>query len=244
MNRFLIILSVGFVLLLNGCSSHKKIVPKEEEKTAYEWYNEGVQEYINHDYEQARHSLWMVNEQHPGSVYSKRAMLILGDVYFSKGEYILARDYYKKFIKLYPSSKDVVYARYKIALSYYKARNGYKLDPTPAKLAIEHFLRFLKEYPDNPYTEKIYTFITESAIEIYKHELFVAEFYNKLHYVNAAKDRLEYMYKHFKDVNFNDKMLFLLGSVYYRLNKKQQAEEFFKQLKERYPKSEYIKEIP
>ncbi len=230
-------------LLLSGCSSHKKIVPTEEEKTAYEWYNEGIQEYVNHDYDEAKHSLEMVNEQHPGSVYSKRAYLALGDVYFAKGEYILARDYYSKFIKLYPTDSDVMYAKYMIAMSYYKSRNGYKLDATPAKQAIKHFLNFLHEYPNSPYTQKIYTYLSISAQEVYKHELFVAKFYENLDHFKAAKNRLDYMYRHFRDVNFNDEMLFMMGSVYLKLGKKKEAEEFFKELKNRYPHSEYTKKI-
>ncbi len=235
---------VGSIVILTGCASHKKIVPTEEEKTAYEWYNEGIQEYIDHNYEDAKHSLEMVNEQHPGSIYSKRALLALGDVYFSKGEYILARDYYQKFIKLYPTSDDVMYAKYKIGLSYYKSRNGYKLDETPSRLAIKSFIDLLKDYPNNPYKEKVYTYITNSAVEIYKHELFVSNFYSKLDHFKAAKNRLDYMYKHFRDVNFNDEMLFLLGKVYLRLGKKKQSHDFFNQLKEKYPNSKYVKEVP
>ncbi len=238
------LIAIGSVLILSSCSSNKKIVPTEVEKSAYQWYNEGIQQYIDHDYADAEHSLDMVNEQHPGSIYAKKAMLALGDVYFAKGEYILARDYYKRFIKLYPTDKDVVYAKYKIAMSYYDSRNGYKLDETPARLALEKFIELLKEYPDNPYTEKIYTYITNCASEIYKHELFVAKFYADLDHFKAARHRLDYMYKHFKNVNFNDGMLFLMGEVYWRLGKKKEAQEFFKQLKKRYPNSKYIKEIP
>ncbi len=238
------ILLVGVILLLTGCSSNKKIIPKEEEKSAYTWYNEGIQAYIDHDYDKAQHDLEMVNEQHPGSIYAQRAMLALGDVYFAKGEYLLARDYYKRFIKLYPNSKDVVYAKYRIALSYYKSRNGYKLDATPARMAIKKFVELLKEYPDNPYREKIYTYLTNCAIEIYKHELFVAKFYEQLDYFKAAKNRLDYIYKHFKDVNFNDEMLYLLGKVYWHLGKKKEAIAFFRELKEKYPNSPYTKEIP
>lgn len=242
MKRVFLIL-VGSVVILTGCASHKKIVPTEEEKTAYEWYNEGIQEYINHDYKEAEHSLEMVNEQHPGSIYSKRAMLALGDVYFSKGEYILARDYYQKFVRLYPTSKNVIYARYRIGLSYYKSRNGYKLDETPSRLAIKSFVGFLRDYPNNPYKEKVYTYITNCAIEIYKHELFVAKFYDKLNHFKAAKNRLDYMYKHFRDVSFNDEMLFEMGEVYLHLGKKEQSKVFFKQLKEKYPNSRYVKEV-
>ncbi len=243
MKRLFVILA-GSVLILSSCSSNKKIVPTEQEKSAYEWYNEGIQQYIDHDYEDAEHSLDMVNEQHPGSVYAKRAMLALGDVYFAKGEYILARDYYKRFVKLYPTDKNIVYAKYKIALSYYKSRNGYKLDETPARLALEKFLELLRQYPNNPYTEKIYTYITNCAVEIYKHELFVAKFYADLDHFKAAKNRLDYMYKHFKNVKFNDEMLYLLGRVYWHLGKKNEAKEFFAQLKKLYPDSEYVKEIP
>ncbi len=239
-----IIVIVGSVWILSSCSSNKKIVPTEQEKSAYEWYNEGIQQYIDHDYSEAAHSLDMVNEQHPGSIYAKKAMISLGDVYFAKGEYIIARDYYKRFVKLYPNSKDVLYAKYKIALSYYKARNGYKLDETPAKLALEKFIEILKEYPNNPYKEKIYTYITNCATEIYKHELFVAKFYDDLNHFKAAKNRLDYMYKHFKNVNFNDSMLFLLGKVYWHLGNKKEAEEFFARLKKLYPNSKYLKAVP
>ncbi|AEA34244.1 outer membrane protein assembly factor BamD [Hippea maritima] len=226
-------------IALAGCSSHKKIIPKEEEKPAYEWYNEGIQDYINHDYSEAEHALTMINAQHPGSIYAKRATIALGDVYFAKGEYILARDYYRKFIKLYPNSKEAVYAKYHIALSFYKARNGYKCDATPVREAIKEFLDLLDKYPNNPYKDKIYYYITKSVEELYKHELFVAKFYADLDEFNAAKNRLNYMYKHFKNVNFNDEMLFLLGKVYYHLGKKQQAKEFFKELIKKYPNSDY-----
>jgi len=239
-----IVLVLCAMSLLVSCSSNKKIIPKEEEKPAYDWYNEGIQEYINHDYKDAEHSLDMVNEQHPGSIYAKRSILALGDVYFAKGEYILARTYYEKFVKLYPTDKNVVYAKYKIALSYYKARNGYKLDATPVKLAIDKFLELVKQYPNNPYQEKAYYYITESAKELYMHELFVSKFYEKLGHMKAAKNRLEYMYEHFKDVDFNDDMLFLLGKVYFYLGKKKEAEGYFNELRKRFPKSKFIEDIP
>ncbi|WP_198014812.1 outer membrane protein assembly factor BamD [Hippea sp. KM1] len=229
-------------IVLAGCSSHKKIIPKEEEKPAYEWYNEGIQDYINHDYSEAEHALTMINAQHPGSIYAKRATLALGDVYFAKGEYILARDYYRKFIKLYPNSKEAMYAKYKIALSFYKAKNNYKCDATPLRRAIEEFLDFLDKYPNSPYNEKVSYYLTKSIEELYKHELFVASFYADLDEFNAARNRLDYMYKHFKGVDFNDRMLFLMGKVYYRLNRKNQALAFFKELISKYPNSEYAKE--
>ncbi len=235
---------VGSAVLLAACSSNKKIVPTEVEKSAYTWYNEGMQAYIDHEYDKAKHDLEMVGEQHPGSIYAKKALLALGDVYFAKGEYMLARDYYRRFIKVYPTSKDVVYARFKIAMSYYKSRNGYKLDVTPAKKAIKAFVKLLDEYPNNPYRDRIYTYLTNCALEVYKHELFVARFYDKLGYLKAAKNRLDYMYRHFKDVNFNDEMLYLLGKVYWQLGKKKEAEAFFNELKKRYPNSKYISRIP
>ncbi len=243
MKKLVWIGGIVFAFLLSGCASHKKIIPHEVEKPAFEWYNEGIQDYIYHDYNKAEHALTMINAQHPGSIYAKRATLILGDVYFAKGDYILARDYYKRFIKLYPKSKNVIYAKYKIALSWYKSRNGYKLDATPDREAIKAFLELLKEYPNNPYKDKIYYFLTQSVEELYRHELFVAKFYANLDDFKAAENRLEYMYKHFKNVNFNDEMLFLMGKVYWALGKKKEALEFFRELKEKHPNSKYTKEI-
>jgi len=243
MKKILWLGGVFLAFLLSSCASHKKIVPHEVEKPAFEWYNEGIQDYINHDYNEAEHALTMISAQHPGSIYAKRATLILGDVYFAKGDYMLARDYYKQFIKLYPKSKDVVYAKYKIALSWYKSRNGYKLDATPVRKAIEAFLDLLKEYPNNPYRDKVYYFLTQCVEELYKHELFVAKFYADLDEFRAAENRLDYMYKHFKNVNFNDGMLYLMGKVYWALGKKKEAREFFKELKEKYPNSKYTEKL-
>lgn len=238
----IIIVSLS-VFAVSACSTNKKIVPKEAEKPAYVWYNEGVQEYIYHKYDDAEHSLDMVNEQHPGSVYAKRANLILGDVYFAKEEYILARDYYLKFIKLYPTSSDAVHAQYKIALSYYKSMNGYKLDSTPARMAVKEFLKLLKKYPNNPYKEKAYNYMSESALRIYEHELFVAKFYDDLGYLKAADNRLEYMNKHFKNAAFNGEMLYLLSNVNYYLGKYRYADKYFKELKQKFPESEYVQKL-
>ena len=230
------------VLAISSCSSNKKIVPHEVLKPAYTWYNDGIQAYINHDYEDAEHDLLMISAQHPGSIYAKKAALILGDVYFSKGNYILARDYYRRFIKLYPDSQQAVYAKYKIALSYYKSRNSYKCDATPLREAIKEFLELQRQYPNNPFTNKINYYLAKSVEELYKHELFVAKFYADLDEFNAAKNRLNYMYKHFRGVNFNDEMLYLMGKVYFALNRKQQAEAFLNELIKKYPYSKYADE--
>ncbi len=231
------------VFAVSSCSTNKKIVPTEAEKPAYVWYNEGVQEYIYHNYKDAEHSLEMVNEQHPGSIYAKRANLTLGDVYFAKGEYILSRDYYSRFIKLYPLSSDAVYAQYKIALSYYKSMNGYKLDSTPAKMAVREFLKLIKKFPNNPYKEKAYNYMSKSALEIYKHELFIAKFYDDLDHLKAADNRLEYMNQHFKNADFNSEMLYLLSSVNYSLGKYEDANRYFKELKRKFPDSGYVQKL-
>ena len=228
------------VFFVSACSTPKELVKTEPEKSAYEWYNEGVQYYINHNYEEAKHSLSMINQQHPGSIYSKKAHLILGDVYYSEEDYLLAVDEYKKFIELYPNTNDAMFAQYKIAMSYYNMMNGYKLDQTPTKNAIENFLILLDKYPDNPYKDKVYNHLTECVKQLYQHQLFIARFYYDLGKYRASQIELDYMAKHFSDLNFNDEMLYLLASTYYHLGKKQEAIDFFNDLKKKYPNSKYI----
>lgn len=237
---FAYISAVLVVFFVSACSAPKELVKTEPEKSAYEWYNEGVQYYIDHNYKEAEHSLSMVNQQHPGSIYSKKAHLILGDVYYSEKDYLLAIDEYKKFIELYPNTNDAMVAQYKIAMSYYKMMNGYKLDQTPTKKAIENFLLLLDKYPDNPYKDEVYNYLTECAKQLYLHQLFITRFYYDLGKYRASQIELDYMAKHFSDVNFNDEMLYLLASTYYHLGKKQEAMDFFNELKKKYPKSKYI----
>lgn len=228
------------IFLVSSCSAPKELVKTEPEKSAYEWYNEGVQYYVNHNYKEADHSLSMVNQQHPGSIYSKKAHLILGDVYYGEEDYLLAIDEYKKFIDMYPNTNDAMFAQYKIAMSYYKMMNGYKLDQTPTKNAIENFLLLLDKYPGNPYKDEAYDRLSDCAKQLYMHQLFITRFYYDLGKYRAAQIELDYMAKHFSDLNFNDEMLYLLGSTYYHLGKKQEALDFFNELKKKYPNSKYI----
>lgn len=227
-------------LLLSSCSAPKELVKTEPEKSAYEWYNDGVQYYINHNYKEAEHNLSMVNQQHPGSIYSKKAHLVLGDVYFSEKDYLLAIDEYKKFISLYPNTNDAMFAQYKIALSYYNMRNGYRLDQTPTKNAIENFLNLLDKYPKNSYINQVYNDLSSCVKELYRHQLFITNFYYNLGKYRASQIELDYMSKHFSDLSFNDEMLYLLAATYYHLGRKAQAMSFYNELVKKYPNSDYI----
>ncbi len=231
---------VLIVFVISSCSTKNELVKTEPTKSAYEWYNEGVQYYINHNYKEAEHSLSMVNQQHPGSIYSKKSYLVLGNVYYGEEDYLLAIDEYKKFIKLYPNTNDAMFAQYKIAMSYYKMMNGYKLDQTPTKNAIENFLTLLDEYPNNPYKDEVYDHLSDCAKQLYMHQLFITKFYYDLGKYRSAQIELDYMAKHFSDLNFNDEMLYLLASTYYHLGKKQEAMAFFNELKKKFPNSKYI----
>ncbi len=235
---------IFFVLfLLAGCATNQKIMPEEPEKSAFEWYNSGIQAYINHDYEKAEHDLRMVGEQHPGSAYAKKAYLKLGDVYFVKDNYILARKAYERFIKYYPHSSDAVYAQYRIATSFWRCRNSYDRDQTPTIKALEAFIALKKDYPSSPFAHQADTYIMQCVDEIYKHELFVSRFYFRLKDYRAALNRLTFMSNHFSDLNFTDDMLYLLTMSCYYLKKQEEAQRFLTELKKRYPNSKFIEEI-
>ncbi len=230
-------------IFLVACAVNEKIIPEEPEKSAFEWYSSGIQAYINHDYEKAEHDLRMVREQHPGSVYAKKAYLRLGDVYFAKGEHILAREAYGRFIKYYPNSPDAVYAQYRIALSFWRCRNSYDRDQTPVIKALKAFVRLKKEHPLSAFAHQADTYIMQCVDEIYRHELFVSRFYFRLHNYNAALNRLTFMSHHFSDLNFTDEMLYLLAMSCYYLGRQDDAQLFFNELKKKYPQSRFVEEI-
>jgi outer membrane protein assembly factor BamD len=230
-------------LFLVACAANKKLIPEEPEKGAFEWYNSGIQSYINHDYVVAEHDLRMVREQHPNSIYAKKAYLKLGDVYFAKDEHILAREAYRRFIKYYPRSPDAVYAQYKIATSFWRCRNSYDKDQTPVIEALKAFVNLKKDHPSSSFACQADTYIMQCVDEIYRHELFVSKFYFRLHDYNAALNRLVFMSHHFSDLNFTDEMLYLLTMSYYYLNKREDAQLFFNELKRKYPQSRFVEKI-
>ncbi len=208
-----IIIAAFISVFVAGCSHHKgltKIKP-EPERSAYSWYNDAMQELINHDYEKAAHSFTLLMEQHAGTIYAKKSLLRLGDLYFKEGEYRSAKTSFKEFLKRYQGDKLAEYAKFMIGYSDFRMRYDYKHSQKNAQTAASELIDFINSYPKSAYRLKAENMLSVLIDELEKHELYVAKFYLSIDKPVAAMIRLDYAKQRY-DVNKLSNLL-----KYYRI---------------------------
>ena len=109
----LVVLTIG----LTACGGSKK--DAYIEKPVDDLYNQAMDEIVEERYGQAATSFDQVESQHPYSIWATKAQLMAAYAQYENGNYgqaIIAAD---RFIQLHPGNRDVAYAYYLRAISYY-----------------------------------------------------------------------------------------------------------------------------
>src|SRR5215472_8379729 len=89
------------------------------EKPVDDLYNQAMDEMVEERYGQAAKTFDQVESQHPYSVWATKSQLMGAYALYESGNYgeaIVAAD---RFIQLHPGQRDIAYAYYLKAISYY-----------------------------------------------------------------------------------------------------------------------------
>jgi outer membrane protein assembly factor BamD len=105
------------ILLLVACSGNKK--DAYIEKPVDDLYNQAMDQMVEKQYGQAAKTFEAVESEHPYSVWATKSQLMSAYAYFENGDYGQAIIEADRFIQLHPGNRDVAYAYYLKAISYY-----------------------------------------------------------------------------------------------------------------------------
>lgn len=136
------------VLVLAACSTDE---PDYVERPVEELYNEAVDSVETEEFGQAADLFLEVERQHPYSIWATKAQLMSAFSYYSNGQYddaILAVD---RFIQLHPGNRDVAYAYYLKALSYYEQITDVGRDQRNTEQALVSLEEIIRRFPDSGY---------------------------------------------------------------------------------------------
>ncbi len=161
---------------------------------------------------------------------SRQAELRLADVSFERQLWTEAADRYGGFVKLHPTSPKVDYAAYRVALSHYRDIPGdwflvppsSEKDQTQVNAAWVAYGEFVRQYPDSQYIVDARKQQANVRDRIIRHEVYVADFYDKRNRWAAAVNRLETVVTKFPGPN-DDKYLFRLYDLYSKLQDQPKA---------------------
>lgn len=202
MKRF-ILLGLIAMFAFSGCAWFQT----EEEKTAPELINDGMEQYNDKDYRDAIASFEKLKDWYPFSQYAILAELKIGDAHYHLEEYEDAIAAYEDFESLHPRNEAIPYVIYQIGLSYFERIDTVDRDQSTAQKALETFERLRKQFPKDPYAIKAEQNIKKSQKSLAGHDLYVGLFYYKSKHYKAALQRFKSVLTKYPDVGVHQKAL-------------------------------------
>jgi outer membrane protein assembly factor BamD len=139
----------GFICLLSACGGAKK--EAYVEKPVDDLYNKAMDELVEERYAIAAKTFQEVESQHPYSVWATKGQLMSAYALYEAGNYgeaIIAAD---RFIQLHPGHRDIAYAYYLKAISYYVQIVDVGRDQKTTELALHALDDVVRRFPDSKY---------------------------------------------------------------------------------------------
>lgn len=213
--RTLSLVVLTLSLLLTACASDKdKPLP---EKPAEELYNSGVDLLSDKSYLKAAQQFEEVERQHPYSQWATRAQLMAAYAQYLALDYDAAVATLEQFIQLHPGNKDIAYAYYLRALSYYERIADVRRDQTNAQSALKALQDVITRFPETSYAKDA---VLKTALvndHLAGAEMEVGRNYQKVHLCTAAVGRFRTVVEKYQTTSHVPEALHRLVECYLTL---------------------------
>ncbi|MBF0226864.1 MAG: tetratricopeptide repeat protein [Desulfobacterales bacterium] len=143
-------------------------------------------------------------------IINPEKQLEFADYLFSKGDYPMAINEYKRFIYFFPEDQKIESAIFKIGMAYFKTKKY--------EYSINHFREHINQFPDINLSLKSYFMISDS--------------YQKLNDYSSATSVLSDIFSITDDPNINDKTNYKIGWLYLEMNMFENAKQSFIKISE------------
>jgi outer membrane protein assembly factor BamD len=143
------VLTAALMLGLVACGGAKKDVYVE--KPVDDLYNKAMDEVVEERYVTAAKTFDDVESQHPYSVWATKAQIMAAYAQYEAGNYgeaVIAAD---RFIQLHPGHRDIAYAYYLKAISYYVQITDVGRDQKITEQALKALDDVVRRFPDSKY---------------------------------------------------------------------------------------------
>lgn len=216
MKRIIALLLVA-ALFVSGCAWFGT----QENNTAQELANDGMDQYNDGDYKDSIKSFEKLKDYYPFSKYVILAELKIADAYYKIKNYEDAVTAYESFENLHPRNEAIPYVIYQTGLCYFDQIDTIDRSQIPAKKALEIFRRLQKQFPESPYANRAQDNITKCLKSLTGHEFYVAFFYFKAKHYKAALSRFKSVLTHYPDVGVHEKALKYIALCEDRIKKQE-----------------------
>ncbi len=180
--------------LLAGCGAPATL-PEQD------LYTEANKEFEAENFHLASGRYHEMLEQYPFSDLAETARLRVAQAYYLDGSHEKAIAAFNDFERLHPTSPQLPFVEYTIAMAYLEQRRTRDRDKSATENALRQFERVRDRYPESLYERLAEYRIEQCRQHLASHELYVADFYMRSKRQSAGIARYQYILDHYADTD-------------------------------------------
>ncbi len=222
--------------VLSACSGSETTKPQLTGPVE-ELYNNGVDALNARRFSTADDQFTAVEQNYPYSSWAVNAQLMSGYSLYLQNKYTDAIGTLDRFIQLHPAHRDIAYAYYLRALSYYEQIADIQRDQKGTEQAMNALREVVTRFPDTSYARDAQLKVDLCFDHLAGKEMEIGRYYQKQHLYEAAIGRFQRVVDDFQTTNHVPEALHRLTEIYLVLGLKEQARKTAAVLGYNYPGS-------
>ena len=239
-----VLITLLFIWSCGGKEDDKKILLESTdlEQQMIEAYKKGVEAFNQGDVLYAAKNFNIVENIYPQSIWASKSVIMSAYAYYSQDYYGDAIYETKRFLKNYPNSDYVPYARYLLALCYYEEIEDKKRDIEPLLMAKKNFEELIVSYPNTDFSmDAKYKILLIDNLLASK-ELYVAKYYLTRGKWIPALNRLKVIIEEYDETVYVEEALHRLVEVHYKIGLVEESKKYAKILGYNYLSGKWYKQ--
>ena len=202
-------------------------------------YNRAVDALESQKYNTAAELFDDVERQYPYSVWATKAQLMAGFAHYQASKYDDAIIAVERFIRLHPGNRDIAYAYYLKAISYYEQITDVARDQLITQKATESLEELLRRFPHSKFSRDVKLKLDLTRDHLAGKEMSIGRFYLRKGRYLAAINRFRRVIDDYQTTSHVAEALHRLAEAYSALGVKNEAQKVAAVLGHNYPGSEW-----
>ena len=180
-----------------------------------------------------------VERQHPYSLFATKAQLMSAYASYADQEFDDAINALDRYIELHPGNRDISYAYYLRALSYYDQIADVRRDQQITERAVENFEELVRRFPDSDYARDASLKLDLARDHLAGKEMEVGRFYLQRKNYTAAINRFQNVVDRYDTTTHVPEALHRLVEAFTAIGLINEAQDAAAVLGHNYPGSEW-----
>lgn len=213
-----------------------------QDSSAEGLYAQGMEALTAERYQRAVELFDMVEREHPYSTFATNAKLMSAYGDYMRKRYTEALGGLDRFIQLHPAHRDIAYAYYLRALSYYEQINDIQRDQRTTELAMAALQDVSNRFPNTSYARDARLKMDLARDHLAGREMTIGRFYQTRRLYTAAIGRFRRVVDEYQTTNHVPEALHRLTELYLTVGLVDEARRTAAVLGHNYPGSTWYQD--